>query len=761
MKLPSLPPAQRLALLNACAAIYGVAFAAGLLPVWSGPPRPGQLPGLVTAIGIDAHAPFRFIGGMMLLPIILPLLLRPLLRRLAADETRTWARNAAAFAMLAPLWFVIIRRDPWWTSLPTAIALLILVACRRFDARFTRWDALLIPTFSVLFLGGNDAFWVDLERLTMCAAALLLALRLATAWIARRRGSAMAPALYFAAAPLGLLLQAHFNARDIRYNGVIPLILAIASPLLLAMVLRDTPAVQRRLRWSLAYAIYPLVIFGHMSATSLIAAEGQPRTSIFEDGHHLVPAHEMTRGEKPYRDIVPAHGFGQDAFIDYVMMRGGHDSVGEILKLRGVLASMGAVTIYAIVAVITRSPNAALLTFFLSAALGRAGGNLRSLPAVIFVALLAYALLRNRPRRFFWPGAMVAATTLISIDFGAYAFLTLVVMLFRVPQRLQSLRWSAIGVACIAGPAMLWFAVQGIADDYVRTTFFEVLTLGPVYTLTPFDAPPGFERFRFAPEGLLGVFDQSSFLYVMWALTVVLVGAAFAMPRAEVSERRRGRFEALLMIAVFSVITALSYAERHHLYHQFVIGPLLGTALFLMFRARVTAVRRAAPIAVLVAVMACNATLHLVIIAMVRGVRGPMEPQWKQMASLPRAAGALFTEDDIAALESAKKYVDRLPPGTTWFDFTNRGSYYYFFDRDCPVRHIEVAFYQTEERQRDVIARLEANRNVVAAMVPREPKADTVDGIPNAERAPLVWQYLQEHFEPEFEEGKIVFWRRR
>ena len=758
MRLPSLPPAQRLALLNACAAIYGLSIAFALLPFWYGSAQPGQLPGLATAIGMNAHAPFRFVAGLIILPIVLPLLLRPLLQRLSDDTARTWAGNLAAFGMLAAFWMVVIRRDVWWTVVPSLIAVIVAFVLRRFEARFTRWDAMLIPTFSMLFIAGNDALHFDLERLTACAVGAVLVIRLIVAFL--RRHSSIPPALYFALAPLGFLLQAHFNARDLRYNGWPPLLFGVLSPFVLALLLRDTPTLQRRMRIALAFVIYPLVVFGHMSATSVEAAEGAPRATIFEDGHHLVPANEMLRGEKPFRDIVPAHGFGQDALVDYLALKAGRDTRG-VLNLRGLLSAMNAMLLYMVVAVITRSPNAALLTFLISAALGAAGGTPRSIPALLFVAALGAAVVRRRPRQFAWAGAMVSLATLTSVDYGAYTFLTLVVMLFRAEKRLESLRWSAVGVAAVAGPAMLWFAIQGVAIDFVRTTFFEVLTLGPVYTLTPFEPPAGFEKYPYLPEALLAVFDRTAFLHVTWALTVVLVGVVFAMPRPAGSPRRRARVEAMLVIAVFTVITALSYAERQHLYNHVVVGPLIGIAIFFMFRARLAAVRRLAPIAVLLALMCANTTLHLVIISMVRGARGPLEQHWRAPVGIPRAARVLFAEHDATRMETAKKYVDRLPPDTTWFDFTNHGGLYYFFDRDCPIRQIEVAFYETDERQLDVIRRIEANPKIVAAMIPRQPDIDTVDGVSNAERAPLVWQYLQAHFEPEFEEGDVVFWRRR
>jgi hypothetical protein len=110
-----------------------------------------------------------------------------------------------------------------------------------------------------------------------------------------------------------------------------------------------------------------------------------------------------------------------------------------------------------------------------------------------------------------------------------------------------------------------------------------------------------------------------------------------------------------------------------------------------------------------------------------------------------------------------KRFIDaRLQRGDTFFDFTNRGVLYFLFDRDCPVRQYEVAFYQPEERQREVIAQLERNPHVRAALVPAGPDDNTgVDGVPNPIRAPMVWAYLQEHFQPSFQEGSVVFWMRK
>jgi hypothetical protein len=127
----------------------------------------------------------------------------------------------------------------------------------------------------------------------------------------------------------------------------------------------------------------------------------------------------------------------------------------------------------------------------------------------------------------------------------------------------------------------------------------------------------------------------------------------------------------------------------------------------------------------------------------------------------PRARGAYWFEHDVVTVRAAGAYIDRLAPGETFVDFTNHDLLYFLFDRYCPIRQPEVAFYEREDLQREVISRIERDPHVVAALVPPFPEYGSVDNVPNAVRAPLVWNYLQTHFRPDYQEGNVVFWRRK
>ena len=85
---------------------------------------------------------------------------------------------------------------------------------------------------------------------------------------------------------------------------------------------------------------------------------------------------------------------------------------------------------------------------------------------------------------------------------------------------------------------------------------------------------------------------------------------------------------------------------------------------------------------------------------------------------------------------------------------------YFLLDRDCPIRQLGPSWYEPEERQRAVIAMIDRNPHVRAALVPKS-SADGLDNVANEVRAPLVWQYLQTHFVPQYEENGMVWWHRK
>jgi hypothetical protein len=314
---------------------------------------------------------------------------------------------------------------------------------------------------------------------------------------------------------------------------------------------------------------------------------------------------------------------------------------------------------------------------------------------------------------------------------------------------LKRFRQAILGGLAATAVAALALGVAGILPHFVRTTFFEIPSWGQVYALTPFEAPKALKASSFIPDVLALVFDRGTWLYLLWIGALVFFAVFIA------ARRRSRRVDVLTVFAAFIVVCAVSYAERHHLHFQYGVPSLLAGILFALPTFRMRA-------AVMVLILA-QPTTHVGIVSWLRHTHGPVDTTVRELSDPPRARGALFTHADAETISAVQAYVARhLNPEETFVDFTNRGILYYLIDRDCPLRQIEVAFYEPEARQREVIAAIEHNPRIRAALVPAPEGDETgVDGVPNAARAPLVWRYLQEHFEPHSREGKIVFWRRK
>jgi hypothetical protein len=728
-------------LLSAAFAVWGLAIAIALITVWNRPAPAGQLPGLGTALNYDAHGPFRWIAGLMLLPVLLPLALRPVARLLANGNA--WARNAALAAPLFALWLTTARQVPGWTIVPCALVILACTLLRGRELHFTRRDLILLPTFLAAIVAVMDVLpWLAVDGVVYLAALLVFALRIAVAFIP----SPLPPALAFIAAPLGLILQTGFFARDQRYFGWHALLVIAITPFVLRLFLRNA----RRAVVILTFVVYPLALYSYENALSIGTAEGKPRVNFFEDGHSLLPASEYLRGERPYRDILPAHGLFEDGMFDYAAMQLGDVTAGSRTKARAVFGNLTCVALYFLALAATGSAEGALLAVLLSFLTGAYSGHVRLVAPLLTLACIAAAVRLRRPRLFAIAGFGTVVCGIISLDFAAYTFLTFVVAVIRARSR-GTAAAAAAGILAGVIPLAIALAAFGILDDFVRGTFIETLAVSSAYTLTFFTPPAAMMRVPAFPDVLSALLDRDVFHYLFWCAMAVFTGVT-------VTRRAPRRLEPIVLLGVWIVATAISYAERHHLYFGMVSMVVIVYAILRLIRRR----NPLAIAAIVAAVILAVPTVHISILGWMRKARGPVDAAWLEVPNVPRARGGLWHEKDAAVIASVQKYLDlTLQPDETFFDFTNSGILYFLFRRDCPIREYEVAFYETEELQREVIRRLEANPRVRAALIPSTPKGRfTIDGVANADRAPLVWHYLQQNFHPDFEEGEVVFWRR-
>jgi hypothetical protein len=754
--------ARRIAI-RIAGAVFGFAIVLSLQPLFELAATADQLPGYMAWSHHDAGGPFRFIAALMVVTILSAWCAGAAAPLFLARAPRRWSVVLLISGTLTSLWIATFLSDWKCVALPAVMALAVSLLFGRIDAGFSRRDLILLPTLIPIYLAS-----LDLTRripdvaLLVSAAALLLVIRLLFSALARP--TSLPPALCFVASPLGIALQTVLSSRDSRHLGAPPLLLAVGAPVLIFLFVRGTKANIRRLLLLVSWVVYPLFAFCHPLAVSVWTAEGMQRSDIFERSHSILPASEMLRGERPYRDIVPGHGLLEDGLVDFLALRTGGRNLGDAMKAHTLVGNLNSIAMYAVGWAATGSPEAGIASFLLARSVVSSGTIfLRSAPALFSLALTVAAARLKRRRLLLWAGAVAGLGIFVGIEFAIYALATLGIAAVRFGpgwrERALALRLAAIGVVAGFLPPWIAMGLAGIALDFVRVTLNEVLTLAPAYNIGFFQAPAALATLRFFPEAMVALFSLDSLFYVTWVLSLLLAGVGLTGHRFAAVRRS----EPLLLIALFSVLCAVSYAERHHVYNAFVAPALMTTVAFRSFRSRVAIFRIAGPLVVAVILMAAHVTAFFTITTMARTASGPLEGDLVRIDDVPRARGVFFKAADAQRIASIGRFVgSNLGPDETFFDFTNRGLTYYLFDRDCPVRQYEVAFYETPELQAEVIGRLERNRLVRAALVPDGLADSTVlDGIPMQMRAPLVWQYLQSHFVPAFQEGDVVFWRRR
>lgn len=689
---------------------------------------PGELPGGIVKEGLNPNGPLLQFAAMIaatfafawLARFVIPLVLE-----------RRWV-TVSYCAALAGAPVTLMHFGTLRHVVLHGVAAAAIVAARRLDPRFTRHDCVLLPALLSLYFAFLDIGFGKTPAATFLRAAIaLFALRVVAGVVVR----AAKPGLAFAAAPLALLAQLQWLSPVT--SAVIAIVWIFASPFALAFVR------ERALVKFAAYAAYPLIVAAYPLA--LLGVTSAPYVDFFEDGHDVLPAAEMLRGETPYRDIIPMHGIVSDGALHVVAAKLGASSLGALLRTRLVIASADAAAIYFVALAVTGTADIALLAVFLALSLFPSEVVwLRAIPELAALACVA-AGTRLRSRRWFLvSGALTAFSFLVSLDLAIYTMVVSGIAAIRA----RFVRPLMIGAGGVTFVSLLVFALFGFAGDYVRVTLGEVLSTGGIYMIGATDLP---ECLRSISALAMRIGDPECLALLVWV--IALVGGATALGRSLRARRRDG----VWYVALWIVLAAISFVERRHFYFVFAAAPFIaGTLLLLARRAR-----EAAIVLTLLIVFLARPFAHIFDVATpLRRAHG-LPAGDRLAAPLPRAGDALFDPGTARALGAMQRFLaGSLRRDETFFDFANAGLLYYLFDRDCPIRQVEVPLYESEAAQREVIATLERNRRVRAALIVFPSAYSSIDGVPNRERAPLVWRYLETHFTPAFDEEGVVFWLR-
>jgi hypothetical protein len=680
-------------------AAYGFSLAIALAPRLALRARPGEL---LSALKLSGYSPaglvLQFAAAVALtaLAAIAGAYLAPLF------EGRRWAAVAFCGALaLAPI--ALMHFGNLKHVLLAGVAAAAVVLVRKREPHFVLGDVVLIPAvfaceiaFLDLHFGGTPV--AAFLRAVIAVFAFRLLVPVADAWVA---------------APLALM--AENGLLPPKTGGYVALLILFGLPFLFARLRIRAPR-----KW-----IYPAIVLLYpMAVLRLPPTVGG---NLFEDSHNVTVASEMLRGERPYADIIPTHGIISDGALDAVALKFSHRSLRAVLATRLVVGMLSGVAIYCLGVAATGSLEAGLLTAILAFLLA-SGSTLWIRPSAALFALAAVvAGTRLRSRRWFIAGgALTVLAYFVSVDFGVYSALVALVAAFRA----RALRALAIGVAAAAVPSLVIFAIFGFALDFFRATFVEILGSHSAYFVAPI-AIPDCLRSPALVQHLGGCVNPMT-----WALALLATCAAMAR-----SPLRARRDDAPWLIGMWIVVAAASYIERGNEHFYPAVVPFLVAALWYLARyARTVAI-------VLAVILALVAEPFRHVITVIPEVRAQKQ-------------GPLFDATTETSIKAAGEFIRALPPQETFVDFSNSALLYAIYERDCPLRQVEVANYQNAEAQRQVIARIEGNPHIRAALIAFPGSNPDVDGVKNSDRAPLVWAYLQSHFAPGFERDGVVFWKR-
>ena len=713
-------------IVRASIALWGLSVAIGLMDRLQRPAAPDALPGALPAMGLDPSGPLYQFALLLLVPFLVALAAR----KLVLHGWAAWAFSATlASAPITLMHYGTLRH-----VVMHGLAAALIYAARRLEPRFTRADVLLVPTvFNFYFAFLDTGFGRTPAATFFRAAVVLFALRLAIGWLSKSDR----PGVAFAFAPLAFVLQMHWLPPMVA--GVLALVWLIGTPLLLSRF--DAGKVIRAAAWTalpIAAAAYPL---------SLVGVNSPPTLDFFEDGHSLLPATEMARGELPYRDVVPMHGLLTDGVLDLAAMKWIRDDLGAILYSRRFLAALTATAIYTVTLAVTTSAELSLLAVFLSLAIFPAASLWpRSVVPLFALACAAAATRLRNPRWLLGAGALSAFAALFSVDLALCSFAVSLLAALRM----RAVSRLFIGFAAVLVPVTIAIAVAGFLIDYVAVTLNDVIRTGGVYVIAPLDLPHGV---RTLAEMTSSISAPEPFAIMMWF--VALIGASVVLAR---SPLRASRKDAVWLVAGWMVLAGADFVLRRHYYFAFVIAPFLVGALLALWRRN-----RPAAIAFTIALVFYAKPFALVfdLSSPLRRSGGADPASWAEYTGVPRARNAIVDPLTHEALGATQRFLATLKPNETFYDFANAATLYYVFNRPCPIRYAEVPLYESEEKQREVIAALEKDRTVKAALITFPTAYTAIDGVTSRDRAPLVWQYLEKNFVPAFDENGVVFWARR
>jgi hypothetical protein len=462
---------------------------------------------------------------------------------------------------------------------------------------------------------------------------------------------------------------------------------------------------------------------------------------IFEDGHSLAPAQAYRHGARPYLDTYPIHGWGIDGGVDGLAFRLFSPAISTY-RLRTAISTAPALAFLAISSVLVLGTGlwgfaGLLLALSICPFLAE-----RQMPLFATLCLFAAGIQAQRRSLIAGSGAAAAITLFFSLDVGLFVTGGCLAALGAgsLAQRKDGLRrigiWIA-GFAAGAFPFAVLLALRGCLGDFLRVSFLDLpRVVGDAWGLPESPLAAALAE----PQSLSRVAQElaAGGASILPLLLVAAVGLTLLLVR--VVRREADSADVAASAFLFTAVVSLrGIAGRADEGHWQIYGILFAIpAAWIASRLAHAGHRGAAA-----AGFACLLLRLHPLGAIDAQLNALTRPRPAYSGAKAFATGAsLLPPAQAGEVTELKSFLDlRLAVSGTYFDFSNEPALYFLLGRIPPVPYLMVPIMEPIGRQEEIIRRLET-ASPGAVILASGTDSDAFDGVPNAERAPLLARYL-------------------
>jgi len=477
----------------------------------------------------------------------------------------------------------------------------------------------------------------------------------------------------------------------------------------------------------------------------------------FHEGEALGSSEAYGAGLAPYKDYVIYHGVFQDPLRVIVAFNIFGESIGSVRTLESIIKIVTYVLFAGLILLLfrfrfvpTMIAVAVFTTLHFIRTIGPIGYDIiimnREIPILLFLiaSIIFYDYLRNvRAKHALWnvfslaaiQGVLVWVAFAYSIDRGAYLLalypfaIAGLVVIAKPKYRKVLLAGNAVGL--ILGTIIFGILIKGAWFEFVNFIMVDVSK----YVEPMFGLPYPVDKKIFLSA--LIIFAAN----VLWLLWRFLQAQHPKIHRKFLPFIQDYFIELMLLgLSLFVFRGALGRSDPEHLAYS--TWPMILLSLYICIKYYVLPFLERNMYA---AKFVKNGSVIFVILALGAGsMRIAERDLWVQNFPL-RVPDSLFIPSNYT--EATTFFKHEISQGKSFATYTSEAGWYYMTDQTPPTRFGIIWFAAANVHQQTAINELQ-NNDVDFILYSNDFWANKIDGISNQERLPLLYQYVNDEYQP-------------